>query len=341
MICFFRKYNLQVCLFFLIFTNANQSLSQCCAGGSGSPLAGGASQGVLQENQFEINTNYQHISTKKFLTGTKTDKNFLDYFGSNYLFTRFGYGVNEKFTMSVDFGYFINKKQIGLYDSVNKTNEVIKSGGFGDIILFPRYDIYNKTKKKLKTEITIGLGVKIPLGKYNDSFSKVEPFSGEKYYITMPLAVQPSSGSHDILLYGFFLKEFKKFKSFVNITYIKKGWNSLGEKQGNYMSVGFFASKTLVNKLGLTAQVKYEFIDKMKINKNVLLYDYPNYDPAATGSKKIFIVPQLNYTFKGKYTVFALSEIPIYQYVNKTQIASQFQFSTGISYRFYMNESEE
>lgn len=325
----------------LLIVQPYKLYSQCCAGGSGSPLAGGASQGVLQENQFEVNVNYQHISTNKFLTGSKIDKNFLDHFASNYIFNRIGYGVSDKFTFSADFGYFINKKQVGLYDSVNKTNEVIESSGLGDLILFPRYDIYNKTKKNLKTEITVGLGFKIPIGKFNDSFSKIEPFSGEKYYVTMPLAVQPSSGSHDILFYIFLMKEFKKFKTFANATYIKKGWNSLGEKQGDYFSTGIFISKTIIKKIGLTTQLKYEWINKMKINENVLLYDYPNYDPSATGSKKMFLVPQINYTLKGKFIFFALSEIPIYQFVNKTQIASQYQLSAGCSYRFFINEEDE
>lgn len=323
------------CLFF-----TQNSQSQCCAGGSGSPLAGGASQGVLQENQIEVNVNYQYIGTRKFLTESKPAKDFLDHFQSNYLFNRIGYGLTDKFTISLDFGYFIGKKQVGLYDSVNKTNEVIKSNGIGDLIIFPRYDIYNKRKKNLRTEVTVGLGFKIPIGKYNDSFTKVEPFSGDKYYVTMPLAVQPSSGAHDIILYSFFMKEFKKFKTFANSTYIKKGWNALGEKQGNYFSAGIFASKTIIKKIGLTVQLKYEWIDKMKINENVLLHDYPNYDPFATGSKKVFFVPQVNYTIKGKVVVFVLSEIPLYQYVTKTQIASQYQLSAGLSYRFFLKEDE-
>ena len=336
-----RKSVLPLLIIFLNLSICHTVHSQCCAGGSGSPLAGGASQGVLQENQFDINVNYQHISTNKFLTGNKTAKDFLDYFESNYIFNRIGYGVSEKLTVSLDFGYFINKKQVGLYDSINKTNEVIKSGGIGDLIIFPRYDIYNKTRRKLKTEITLGMGFKIPIGRYNDSFSKIEPFSGEKYFITMPLSVQPSSGAHDVLFYGFFLKEFKNFKSFINTTYIKKGWNALGEKQGDYFSAGIFASKTFKKKIGVTAQIKYEQINRMEINQNVLLYDYPNYDPFATGSRKLFVVPQINYTLKCKIILFVLSEIPIYQYVNKTQIASQYQFSTGISYRFFIKNDEE
>ena len=32
----------------------------CCSGGAGSPIAGGATTGVLQENQMEISVNYQY-----------------------------------------------------------------------------------------------------------------------------------------------------------------------------------------------------------------------------------------------------------------------------------------
>lgn len=40
---------------FLWFVFPNNSFSQgCCSGGSGSPIAGGVSQGVLQEGQMEF-----------------------------------------------------------------------------------------------------------------------------------------------------------------------------------------------------------------------------------------------------------------------------------------------
>ncbi|MFZ4402433.1 MAG: hypothetical protein ACOYO1_20570, partial [Bacteroidales bacterium] len=96
---------------------------------------------------------------------------------------------------------------------------------------------------------------------------------------------------------------------------------------------GLFASKTFFKNLGITFQVKSEWIAKMKLNETIRDYKYPNYDPEATGSRKVFFVPQISYNYKG-FVIYALSEIPVYQYVTKTQIASQFQTTIGLSYRF-------
>jgi len=38
--------------FLFVFVINENSHAQCCGGGNGSPMAGGSSQGVLQENQF-------------------------------------------------------------------------------------------------------------------------------------------------------------------------------------------------------------------------------------------------------------------------------------------------
>ncbi len=304
----------------------------CCSGGSGSPIAGGASQGVLQERQMEIASNYQYIGTNKFLFQDKDTLPQFDYLSSNYIYTRVAYGVTKDFTMSFESGYFINKTQIGF----NKA-DTIKSSGIADLIIFPRYDILNRTEESKRTEITIGLGYKIPLGKHNDStVVYTDPTTGKKYYTTSPPTVQPTTGSQDFIFYAFFFRGYplKNFRIFANTLYIKKGWNSLGEKFGDYASVGLFASKTFFEKLGVTLQVKGEWIGKMQADKNVDLLALYNVDITSTGSRKIFFVPQLNYTYKN-ITVFVLSEIPLYQYVNNIQVASQHQFTGGLSYRFF------
>jgi hypothetical protein len=315
--------------YFILF-NPFHIYSQCCSGGSGSPIAGGASQGVLQDRQMEVGISYQYVGTDKFKTGNKDTARFLDAFYTHYLYQRIGYGLTKDLTVSFDIGYYLNKTEQKL-DGI----DTVTSSGIGDLIIFPRYVVFKTTAENKRTEITLGLGYKIPLGKYNDSTGYVEPFSGQTYYIINPPSVQPSSGSHDFIFYAFLFRGYtaQKFRLFANVTYIKKGWNPAGEKFGDYASIGLFAGKTFFQKFGVTFQLRGEWIDKMKVNNNILLYAYPNYDPEATGSKKIFITPQISYSHK-KFTVFALSEIPIYQYVNKAQVVSQYQFTAGISYRF-------
>lgn len=311
---------------------APSGFSQCCGGGSGSPIAGGASAGVLQDRQMEINSSFQYVSTDNFYNGDRRDSaTFFDGFSSNYIYTRVGYGVSKNFSMYVEAGYWAGKKQIGL-DNV----DTISSSGFGDLILFPRYDIINHTEEKKRVELTLGLGFKIPLGKYNDSVGRVEPFSGNTYYLTKPLSVQTSSGANDLIFNLFYFRGFplRNFRLFANALYIKKGWNPIGEKIGDYASIGLFAGKTFYDKLGVTLQVRGEWVDKMKLNNTVLLYAYPNYDPFATGSRKVFFVPQVSYSFTNNFTLYALSEIPLYQYVVNNQAGSELQLTAGISYKF-------
>ncbi|OFY64011.1 MAG: hypothetical protein A3H98_08695 [Bacteroidetes bacterium RIFCSPLOWO2_02_FULL_36_8] len=313
--------------------------AQCCAGGSGSPIAGGASQGVLLENQIDLNTNFQFISTNKFYKKNKPDTaRTFDGFNSDYEYFKLGYGVTKDLTLSLESGYYFNKKETGINKEPDATYE---SKGKGDLIIFPRYDVINRTSEKYKTEVTLGLGYKLPLGSFNDSSVRVEPFSKEIYYVPKPQAVQLSSGATDIIYYSFFfwgLSE-SNFRLFANATYINKGWNPNGEKLGDFASVGLFAGKSFFNFLGVTLQARYEWVDRMTTSPKALIYLKPStYFPEATGYKKIFITPQLSFTWNN-FTIYAATDLPVYQYLNTsdyyTQAASQHQTTFGLSFRFF------
>src|ERR1035437_9644603 len=280
-------------LAFILFSKTIHAQG-CCSGGSGSPIAGGTSQGVLSERQMELNAKFQTISTNKFFARDKDTTALFDKLTSNYLYFRIAYGVTKNLTMSVESGYFINKTQTGLHKK-----DTLASKGVGDLVLFPRYTIYSKNEETKRTEITLGLGFKIPLGKYNDStVVYTDPTTGQKLYTTSPPSVQPTNGSHDFIFYGFFYRGYpeKNFRLFVNALYVKKGWNPLGEKFGDYASVGLFAGQTFFKKLGVTLQIKGEWLGKMKTARtpDEMLVSY-NVDLLSTGGRKILICPQVSY----------------------------------------------
>jgi hypothetical protein len=224
---------------------------------------------------------------------------------------------------------------------LNKKPEM-SSSGIADLIIFPRYDVLNHTTETKRVELTVGLGYKIPIGSHTDSvFTWYDSLNNIAHYTTMPPLVQPTTGSQDIILYAFFFRGFPQhnFRLFTNALYIRKGWNSLGEKFGDYASVGIFAGKTFFEKLGVTLQLKGEHIGKMKPAKNVDLQALYNVDTSSTGSRKILFSPQISYSIKS-FTFFALTEIPIYEFVNGTQVASQYQLIAGLSYRFFTAHSK-
>lgn len=312
----------------------------CCSGGSGSPIAGGFSQGVLREKQVELAVNYRYTSSNKFLVEDRDTVPLFDELSSKYMYFRAGYGITKNLTMEVSFGYFFDKRLVELeaYDA-----EDISSTGFGDLLIFPRYDVFYRSSATKKTEVTVGLGYKIPLGSNSDSTVVYENLTtGQKYYTMSPPTVQPSNGSQDLILYVFGLRGYpmRKFNVFANALYIKKGYNSLGQKFGDYASVALFASKTFFRSLGVTAQLKGEWIGKMKSAKNIDQLVYYNLDPESTGSKTLFFIPQISYSIKS-VTFYGLTELPLYQYVNGSQVGSDLSITFGISYKFSKFCSDE
>lgn len=322
---------------FTLILNTTVFSQGCCSGGAGSPIAGGAATGVLQENQMEISINYQNNSSNKFFAENRDATSLFNNLNSDYLFFRVDYGLSKKLTLSVASGYFLDKSKIGKDNS-----DTISSTGVGDLIIFPRYSIYNKTANFKRTAVVIGLGLKIPLGSHNDT-TNLGSYGIDNYQMNPPM-LQVTNGSQDLMFNSFFFREYQKSKLrlFISSLYVKKGYNSLGIKYGDYTSVGFFASKTFFYRWGVTAQLKAEKIDQIKVANNIEEWDLLEYSitPESTGSKKWFFIPQLSYSKNG-LTVYATSEIPLYQYLNGTQVGSQNQFTVGVNYRFLIKKCED
>ncbi|MDA7768322.1 hypothetical protein N8904_01250 [Flavobacteriales bacterium] len=319
-----------------LLLSANLMYSQgCCSGGSGSPISGAAASGVLLENQMEISTSYQFISSHLFKTNNNKDTVSIlsDTLRSDYLFFRTDYGLSEKLTMSVALGYFLDK-------SVVNRNESYSVSGVSDLILFPRYNVFNFKKENHRTELTLGLGLKLPIGSHTDSSLLVSnPIFGDIYAYNPPIA-QLTNGSQDAMFYAFIFRTYpkKKFSVFANSLFIKKAFNSLGEKFGDYSSMSVFFSKSLPKNFGLTAQLKYEHVGEIEAAHGVDLVNY-NVELESTGLSKMLFVPQLSYSKNG-FTYFATADLPLYEDLNGSQFSTQYQVTVGLSYRFLLKEAE-
>lgn len=315
----------------ILISNGVSFAQGCCAGGAANPIAGGASTGVLLKNQVEIAGNYQYNYSDVYFAKDSDTTNLIDGLGSSYFFLRADYGVTSKFTMSVASGYYTHKTLIEL-----GYRDTVKSKGLGDLILFPRYSVFNKTRENSTSEITLGLGVKVPLTSGTKTHLVGKNANGDVYAI-LPPTVQTTTGAVDYMFYGFFYQGYqkRKLRFFANTLFIKKGYNNLDYKFGDYFSLGLYVGKTIFKNVGITSQLKGEWIGHMDVKKSVTEEDLAVYgiDISSTGSKKVFFVPQISYTHKN-FTLFATSDIPLYQYLNGVQIGSLYQFTTGLTYRF-------
>ena len=316
-----RKYVLITVLFF----GAQHLYSQgCCSGGSSSPIAGGAASGVLLKNQLEIATSYQFVSTHTFKTNNNKILSILDdTLNTNYLFLKTDYGLSEQLSMSVALGYFLNK-------TLENKSDSYRTSGVSDLIIFPRYNVGNWKRENHRTEITLGLGLKFPLGSYKDSTLQFShPVVGDLYAYN-PTAVQLTNGSVDAMFYTFIYRTYpkRKLRIFANSLYIKKAYNSLGQKFGDYSSFSLYVGKTMYKGISLTGQLKYETVG---ITKGVNLITY-NIEDHNTGSKKVLFIPQISYSHD-ELSYFISADIPLHEDLNGFQFATQYQFTAGVSFR--------
>lgn len=127
---------------------------------------------VRTQHQLSIYQHQQVLQNDKI--APQASRTF-DSYSSAYQYFKVGYGVTKAFTLSLEGGYYFKKKEIGLDGNPLSTYE---SSGFGDLIVFPQYNIYNKTKGNLRHEVTVGMGLKIPIGGYDNTIGNVEPFWG-------------------------------------------------------------------------------------------------------------------------------------------------------------------
>ena len=122
--------------------------------------------------------------------------------------------------------------------------------------------------------------------------------------------------------------------------YIMKGWNSLGEKFGDYMSLGLFASREINSSLNASLQIKGEKINPIEAAYDIDLLALYSVDISQTGSRKLFLVPQISFN-KDNFLYFINTEIPLYQNMTGLQLGSQYSIITGISYRFSTEKTKE
>jgi len=327
--------------FLILAANFSVSAQGCCSGGAGSPIAGGAASGVLQEYQMEISVNHQFNESNIFYTGSEVAEPLFKNLKSNYIFFRTDYGVSKKLTLSLATGYYLNKSKEAEDIKGNRS-----SSGFSDLIIFPRYSVYNKSNNFKRIEIALGLGIKIPLGTHMDSTlttaasSYAPGYPDKDLYILNPTSVQTSNGGNDFMFYSFIFREYqkRKLRLFISTLHVKKNFNSLGIKFGDYSSLGLFVSKTFFRQWGVTTQLKLEHVGEIQSVENIDPELY-GINPISTGSNKAFFTPQISYSQNG-LTFFATSEIPVYQYLHGTQVGSQNQFTVGVNYRFLTKECE-
>jgi len=318
-----------ILLLFAIALTVNHTQAQCCAGAS--PIAGGSNLSLLERGQLEISPRYQYSYGDETYRGdTANDISLFTKVFNHYAYLNVGYGLSDNLSFYAALGYYPAKTEMLVRDTIS-------GKGIGALVLFPKYKVLDYSNNNRKTELTLGFGMKIPLGEFDQSrVIFVNPVTGEEFSIINSPATQPSTGTNDFIFNLQFLQAYPK-KTFYfssNITYIMRGTNPIGQNFGDIVSASISTGKNIFKWLGVAAAVKAEKTDSLV--DATWLSTQKN-----TGYKKLAIVPSINFIPASNLTITASLEYPIYQYVTGVQIATKFIALISLNYRMGIIPKQE
>jgi hypothetical protein len=305
---------------FFVFILSQHVFSQtCCSGGV--PLSNNLGISNEGKGSLQLGLNYDYNNLNTLNAGsTKLDDNSRKRI-TNSILANVGYAFTDRFSAEMLFTWVNQTRTISQFGNENFTS----TSGIGDAVLLLKYSFPNMLGKN--TMLNLGIGTKIPLG---DSDIKSEQG------IQLTADLQPGSGAWDGLGWLSFSKSlnFRPSASLSgSLTYRFTGVNNSYLNNSSIyefgdviqMNVGytdqFLVLKTIINP-GVILKYRKSFNDKIDAS------NIPN-----TGGEWIFIRPEINIQLSQSIGFITRLELPIYSYVDGTQLTPTSRITTGLTFK--------
>jgi len=296
-------------LLFIFLLYLNNNIKAQCFASSGNPVGGSDNIGVMNKGIVRISSFYRYSSFNKYFEKNKKyagDKGILNNANYNYIGLLSGYGLNEKWTLETEAGYYLNKTQNYIFDNFSLTAK-----GFSNAVISSKHKVFSNSDKRI--ELSFALGANIP---FSREFK-------EENGVVLPIDIQPSTGSYGIVFQTFLIKEnsFKGIRYFYSNRIEKYFENKQNYIFGNsysnslYLSKHFVFEKYILKDWTLIMQLRNQIKD-------------PNFRKGtkvdASGNMIFYLIPQINLSINDSWNISLLCDVPVYQYYNNIQLANNF-----------------
>ena len=303
-------------LILLIFNSYSYSQT-CCSGGV--PLSANIGLPASEKGswQFSLSYDYNQLKTLKSGNIELVDK-LRERLTKSILFET-GYSFSKRFSLDLFLSYVRQERHIF---STFGTNSTI-TNGVGDGILLFKYNLFADNPK---TTAMLGVGPKIPFGSTDKTSDNG---------IALPADLQPGSGAWDAVFWGIFSQSLgvRPSLSFtVTTTYRATGVNpdylgSIEYEFGNEIQIiTGIADRIVIGSSIWDPSISFRYRKAERDINNGVEID-------ATGGEWVFLVPGLKYSFNPDIAFNASMEIPLYSFVNNTQLTPTSRFTLGVYFK--------
>ncbi|WP_347922764.1 transporter [Pontimicrobium sp. SW4] len=303
-----------ICLLFSFYSYAQT----CCSGGI--PLSNNIGLPTLSKGSFQIGVHYDYnnLNTLNFEKEKLDDNSRLR--------------ITHSALLNINYSIFNNLSIEGLFTYVNQRRKIMQFGnenldqtsGIGDAVLLTMYKF--KPKKIQNLEFNIGVGAKIPLGSTTEKSTEG---------IVLNADLQPGSNTWDVIYLMSVGHSFNFRPSFqiggriiyratgINNSYYGNTSYKFGDEFLSFLSFSdiFVAFKTLVSP---SLSLKY---------RNVVKDELDEFPLDNTGGNFVSLIPNFTIDITPNITFSTKAELPIYSYVEGTQLTPTYRVTTGVLLR--------
>lgn len=305
-------------LFFVICTLSYSGQAQsCCSGGV--PLSGNIGLPISEIGSWQMSFTYDVNSLRTLKSGAETLNDRLRERKTHSILLETGYTFSSKWSADLFLSYIRQERHIFTFAGTQST----VTNGLGDAVILIKYRI---TNPESAATLVIGTGPKFPFGKTDKT---------NENGISLAADLQPGSGSWDGLLWSSFNYSLPSRKS-LTLSAVST-WKVNGENK-NYLG-------SIVYKFGNEYQLVIGATDRIVVSRALidpslsLQYRRTGRDAndgqeiEATGGKWLFLRPALSIPLGNSVAVNFSVSLPIYSFVNNTQLTPTNRFTTGIFFK--------
>jgi hypothetical protein len=291
----------------------------CCSGGV--PLSGnigfqGAAPGAFQ---MDLSYDLNYLSTLKNGADLYPDEN-RERITQSFLL-KAGYSITNMLAVDALFSYVSQTRNITYQEVVNS----VHTRGIGDAVVITKLIL--SSLSETGTEIQLGAGPKIPLGK-----SDMKDSRG----ITLNADLQPGSGSWDLITWGFYMRQLNvRPTTTISARIVGRINGSNREYLGtqtyrfgnSFQLYGGIGDQFMVGTKVITASFSVRYRNARADEINGVVLD-------NTGGQWINIIPALGWSIGENSLIQLAPEIPVLSRVNGIQLTPTFRLQAGIYHTF-------
>lgn len=301
------KYLILFCLIFYLFRMDLHA--QCCS--AGNPYFY-SEQSILGHMQLQVTAGYKYSTSDTYYEGSQEISiNDIEKAWFNYTNLQLLYGLNKRWNLQADLGYFINKSE-----AYYKEDWATKTGfGIGDAGMTVKYLAYKNFKHNYS--IVPSVGMKFPVGVFDQEVSNVK----------LPITIQPSSGSFRYLVNLYINKAFKNpkwnlgfFGSFEYSQLINS--ENFYYKYGNNYLFSLIGSYKISRSFNLGLEIRSENRARSTRENSQVV--------ESSGYNIVYVIPHLSYSFLNNWLLSLNAELPVFRYYNGIQLGNKFGVSASL-----------